>query len=95
MVVAEIRRIEQADCWGKAANEFLTRLTVGDRITFDLKNGKEAETVVVGKSHYEDGDIVLWFNRTVDERRMNRRDTNKGGWADCELREWLNKDFIN
>ena len=95
MVVAEIRRIEQADCWEKAANEFLTRLMVGDRITFELKNGKEAETVVVGKSHYEDGDIVLWFNRIVDERRMNMRDTNKGGWADCELREWLNKDFIN
>ena len=69
-------------------------LTVGDKIEFELKNGKKAETVVVGRDHYEQGDIMLWFNRIVDKRAMNDELTNKGGWAQCDLREWLNGEFL-
>ena len=65
----------------------------GDLIVFNLKNGEE---VAVRATQDKKG---KWFfvleDCLADEHCMNKRPTNKGAWAACDMRAWLNKQYGN
>ncbi len=69
-------------------------LPPGTEINFTLKNGDPASVVVVGVDHYEKRDCVFWFRRIVDRHCMNSRNTNKGGFPDSDMQEYLNDDVF-
>lgn len=60
----------------------------GDLVIFNLKNGEE---VAVRATQDKNG---KWFfvleDCLADEHYMNKRVTNKGAWAACDMRTWLN-----
>lgn len=60
----------------------------GDLIVFNLKNGEE---VAVRATQDKNG---KWFfvleDCLADEHCMNKRPTNKGAWAACDMRQYLN-----
>ena len=60
----------------------------GDLIVFNLKNGEE---VAVRATQDRNG---KWFfvleDCLADEHCMNKCGTNKGAWAACDMRTWLN-----
>ena len=60
----------------------------GDLIVFNLKNGEE---VAMRATHDKKG---KWFfvleDCLADEHCMNKRATNKGAWAACDMRQYLN-----
>ena len=69
-------------------------LPPGTEINFTLKNGDPASVVVVGVDHYEKGDCVFWFRRIVGRHCMNADNTNKGGFTDSDMQEYLNGDVF-
>lgn len=69
-------------------------LPPGTEINFTLKNGDPASVVVVGVDHYEKGDCVFWFRRIVGWHCMNSYNTNKGGFPDSDMQEYLNNDVF-
>ena len=69
-------------------------LPPGTEINFTLKNGDPASVVVVGVDHYEKGDCVFWFRRIVGRHCMNADNTNKGGFPDSDMQEYLNGDIF-
>ena len=64
----------------------------GDLIVFNLKNGEE---VAVRATQDKKG---KWFfvleDCLADEHCMNKRPTNKGAWAACDMRAWLNNTMF-
>lgn len=69
-------------------------LPPGTEINFTLKNGDPASVVVVGVDHYEKGDCVFWFHRIVGRHSMNSSKTNKGGFPNSEMQDYLNGDVF-
>lgn len=74
------------------AGELSCILKSGDLIPFTLKNGEE----VAVRATRDDGG--KWFfvleDCLADTHRMNSRATNKGGWAECEMRRYLNNTIF-
>ena len=64
----------------------------GDLVIFNLKNGEE---VAVRATQDKNG---KWFfvleDCLADEHCMNKRPTNKGAWAACDMRAWLNNTMF-
>ena len=64
----------------------------GDLVIFNLKNGEE---VAVRATQDKKG---KWFfvleDCLADEHCMNKRPTNKGAWAACDMRAWLNNTMF-
>lgn len=69
----------------------------GDMIPVRLTDGTEIMFVVGYDANYETNGrayFILdhcWKNRAV----MNRKNTNAGGWGECEMRATLNRDIFN
>ena len=60
----------------------------GDLIVFNLKNGEE---VAVRATQDKKGKWFFVFEDCLtDEHCMNKRATNKGAWAACDMRQHLN-----
>lgn len=63
-------------------------LTPGDLIQFNLKTGEE---VTVRATPDTNGKWFFCFEDCVlTTRPMSKRNTNRGGWAACEMRKYLN-----
>lgn len=61
----------------------------GDRIPVTLKTG---EAVEFDATYDENGNLFFVMHNCMDEEHvMNKQNTNKGGWADCDMRKYLNK----
>ena len=61
----------------------------GDLIVFNLKNGEEVATrVTQGKWFFVLEDCL------ADEHCMNKRTTNRGAWAACDMRQYLNNTMF-
>lgn len=60
----------------------------GDKITFSLKNGEEVTIVAT----YDENENLFFVLEDClnDTHAMNKSATNKGGWANCEMRKYLN-----
>ncbi len=64
-------------------------LCLGDEIPVELKTG---EKVVLQLADMTVGDRPCFVLKDClkEEQPMNKKLTNKGGWKDCWMREWLN-----
>lgn len=69
------------------------QLRQNDLLPIALKNGEEA---AVRATQDRDG---KWFfvleDCLADEHRMNKCPTNKGAWAACDMRQYLNKTVFS
>jgi len=64
----------------------------GDMIPITLKNGEE---LVLDVARDESGKIIFVFHDCLNEAHvMNKRATNKGGWAKTEMRRYANSDVF-
>lgn len=68
-------------------------LNSGDKIPVTLKSGEEIELVYT-RDENGNGYMVL-DNCLFDEHAMNKKNTNAGGWKDCEMRRFLNGTIFN
>ena len=67
-------------------------LKSGDNIPVTLKNGEEV-SFDAGKD--ESGKVYFIMHDCLEEPRpMNRGWTNKGGWAESDMRKYLNEEVI-
>ncbi len=69
-----------------------TELRVGDVIAFSLNDGEEVEAMAVKQE--SDGMLFCLVNCLADEERMNKTDTNRGGYEASLLRKKLNTQII-
>lgn len=66
---------------------------IGDRISFELKDGEPVEAIAVQK---ENNSMIFCFVDALEqEYRMNRTDSNRGGYKTCELRKNLNGEILD
>lgn len=73
------------------------RYEVGDIVSYTLETGEEVEAIAVKEEFDEHGDLCMVFmlmDCLNDTCRMNRDDTNEGGYEKSYLREWLNEECI-
>lgn len=64
-----------------------------DLIHFNLKTGEE---VAARATHDMNGNLFFVLEDCLeDEHAMNKRSTNKGGWAESDMRKHLNKTVFN
>ena len=83
---AELKALSEAGKLGEV-------LKSGDNIPVTLKNGEEV-SFDIGKD--EDGKIYFVIHNCLKEPKpMNGDWTNKGGWEESNMREYLNKKVIN
>ena len=73
----------------KAVKSF--KLADGTKVTVQLIDVYQDDKVG-GKGK---AGLTFLFSDCVAERPMNSWASNDGGWAECELRNWLNSDFID
>lgn len=67
-------------------------LQLGDELDITLKTGEELTVQVADtKEHMK---LVL-KDCMKDERSMNKKPTNKGGWRDSDMRLWLNETIFH
>ena len=60
-----------------------------DLIHFNLRTGEEVAARV---THDGKGNLFFVLEDCLEDgHAMNKRATNKGGWAECEMRKYLNK----
>lgn len=73
------------------------RYEVGDVVRYTLETGEEVEAIAVKEEYignYEPCMTFMLLDCLKDTCRMNRDDTNEGGYEKSYLREWLNKECI-
>ena len=68
-------------------------LQLGDELDVTLKTGEEL-TAQVADTKGEHMKLVL-KDCMKDERSMNKKPTNKGGWRDSDMRMWLNETIFH
>ena len=66
---------------------------VGDVIAFTLNDGEEVEALAVKQE--ADGMIFYFVDALKKEYRMNRTNSNRGGYKACELRANLNGEILD
>ena len=99
--MAIIKRTETSNTtWGEIqeiinAGKQAELLKPGTEIIIDLKDGSKGIIVVAAVDHYEKGEVIFVFRRTVGpNHEMNEKWTNKGAWPECDMREYLNSDVL-
>ena len=65
---------------------------VGDEIPLELKTG---EKITVQLADIRDRAFFVLKDCMKELKPMNERMTNKGGWAKCRMREWLNGTVLS
>lgn len=66
---------------------------VGDVIGFTLNDGEKVEALAVKQE--DDGMIFYFVDALKKEYRMNRTNSNRGGYKSCELRGKLNGEILD
>lgn len=99
--MATIKRTETSNVTWKEVLEIINsgkateKLKPGTEITETLKDGSRAVIAVAAVDLYQNGEVIFCFRNTVGEdHRMNKEWTNKGGWKDCKMREYLNSEIL-
>ena len=99
--MATIKRTETSSVTWKEVQEIINsgkaaeQLKPGTEIAEILKDGSRAVIAVAAVDLYQNGEVIFCFRNTVGkEHRMNKEWTNKGGWKDCEMREYLNSEIL-
>ena len=88
---AIIRRVQDGD----------PEIQIGLVKDITLKNGTSAQIQIAAKHHYQTADkksatVAFHFiTAPTDDRVINNEWTNKGGWEVCDMREYLNGEFLS
>lgn len=92
--VSLIKKQESETTWEDiAANK--DKLCIGDEVRCKLKNGKVVYAVVAAINPYGDNQIAFVFKDCIGEDQvMNDEATNKGGWRDCKMREYVDTEIL-
>lgn len=69
-------------------------LSVGDSISFQLKNGRNVSVSVAAMNHYCEDSVVFAFDDLYWKHEMNRRDTNRGGWAESDMADYVENEIL-
>ena len=70
---------------------------IGDVVRFSLEDGEEVEAVAVKEEFDKHGNLCMVFillDCLKEECRMNRDDTNDGGYEESYLREQLRTEYL-
>lgn len=84
----------------KGYTEHPEQFAVGQTKDITLKNGEKAILVISDFNHYEmkggtKAPITFnFYTLLANDRRMNERWTNRGGWKACGMRKFLNGEFL-
>lgn len=92
--VSLIKKQESETTWEDiVANK--DKLCIGDEVRCQLKNGKVVYAVVAAINPYGDNRVAFVFKDCIGEDQvMNDEATNKGGWCDCKMREYVNTEIL-
>lgn len=92
--VSLIKKQESETTWEDiVANK--DKLRIGDEVRCQLKNGKVVYAVVAAINPYGDNQVAFVFKDCIGEdQTMNDKATNKGGWRDCKMREYVNTEIL-
>lgn len=84
----------------KGYTEHPEQFAVGQTKDITLKDGEKAILVISDFNHYEMKDgtkapiTFNFYTLLANDRRMNERWTNRGGWKVCRMRRFLNGEFL-
>lgn len=73
------------------------RYEVGDIVSYTMEDGEEVEAIAVKEEFDKHGNLCMVFmllDCLKEECRMNRDDTNDGGYEESYLREQLNTEYL-
>ena len=93
------RKAKQHISWGEIAEEIGRGnggavLDVGDTISFKLKDGKEVTVAVVARNLYNPREVIFMFDDIYWRSSMNSRDTNRGGWAESKVADYIQNEIL-
>lgn len=94
-----IRKTIQHVSWSEIADEIshgygAAVLSVGDKISFMLTDGRKASVVVAAINPYEDNTVAFAFDDIHWNHKMNRQDTNRGGYAQSQMPGYLENEVL-
>lgn len=69
-------------------------LSIGDTVSFQLKNGKNVSVSVAAMNHYSEDSVIFAFDDLYWKHKMNSRDTNRGGWAKSEMADYVENEIL-
>ena len=64
-------------------------IQIGDQVTIDSNNSITATCKAV-----RDGKAIFMFDQCIAERKMNKENTNRGGFECSDLNTWLQNDLL-
>lgn len=70
-------------------------LSVGDKLCFTLKDGRDASVSVIAINHYENNSVIFMFDNMLWEKEMNHRSTNHGGWHASFMADFLDDEVYS
>lgn len=70
-------------------------LNVGDSISCKLKDGTDIVIDVLALNPYEPDSVIFGFCDLHWRKPWNERNTNAGGWRDCQLRKDCNGELLS
>ena len=70
-------------------------LNVGDSISCKLKDGTDIIIDVLALNPYEPDSVIFGFRDLHWRKPWNERNTNAGGWRDCQLRKDCNGELLS
>lgn len=73
------------------------RYEVGDIVSYTMEDGEEVEAIAVKEEFDKHGNLCMVFmllDCLKEECRMNRDDTNDGGYEESYLREQLSTEYL-
>ena len=86
---ASWEELEAEICAGRAA----LCLDVGDKLEFELKNGKKVSVEVAAVNPYGDN-VAFSFSNILWENFMNWYDTNDSGWSGSDMADYLDTEVF-
>lgn len=93
-----VRRYTTQSKWSEIAKQIRSGnygfLSLNDEIHFTMKDGKEVGVRVVALNPYEENTVAFSFIDCIGSGVMNDRDTNRGGWAQCKARQYINNELL-
>lgn len=92
------KQLVQRTSWEELGNEAgngraTLCLNIGDKLSFELKNGQKVSVEVAALNPYGNG-VAFSFANVLREHQMNRTDTNRGGWCECDMADYLEKEIL-
>ena len=93
------RKIKERSSWEEIADvinrgEARRLFDIGDTISCTLKNGKDVNFIITAINPYQPNQVAFEFESLLpDTKVMNTRNTNRGGWAKSEMKEYMKEVF--